>query len=126
MLHAWFTQLNPDYAAEETKQRWDALTSANYAVVAHADDLIIGIAGLGGLWLDETLTEGLVRPAEVFSVYVASPWLGQGVGQAMMDDVESAARERGFTDLLAVSGVRHKEIGYPFWNRRYGPPVRKV
>ncbi len=124
MLHAWFTQLNPDYADAETAQRIDALGQAAYAVVAVADGIIVGVAGLGGLWLDDDLTAGLENPAEVFSVYVAHAWLGRGVGLAMMDVIESVARDRGYTDLLAVSGVRHKEIGYPFWNRRYGAPMR--
>ena len=86
MLHAWFTQLNPDYADAETAQRIDALGQAAYAVVAVADGIIVGVAGLGGLWLDDDLTAGLENPAEVFSVYVAHAWLGRGVGLAMMDE----------------------------------------
>lgn len=78
------------------------------------------MAGLGGLWLDAELTRGLERPAEVFSVYVAPDWLGRGVGRAMVDEIERVARAQGYTDILAVSGVRHVEIGYPFWTRRYG------
>jgi GNAT superfamily N-acetyltransferase len=124
LLGAWFTQLNPDYADVETLQRLDGLAAAACAVVAEAGDVVVGVAGLGGLWLDEELTEGLERPAEVFSVYVAHAWLGQGVGRAMLDVIEAVAVERGYTDLLAVSGTRHRDIGYPFWNTRYGPPVR--
>ena len=120
LLHAWFTQLNPDYADAETAQRMDALGQAAHAVVAVDGSVVIGVAGLGGLWLDEELTVGLVRPAEVFSVYVAHAWLGQGVGQSMVGEIERVARELGYTDILAVSGVRHVDIGYPFWTRRYG------
>ena len=113
--------MNPDHADVEVHQRLDAIEAAAHAVVAtDGDAAIVGVAALGGLWLDETLTAGLARPAEVFSVYVARPWLGRGVGRAMLDDIERVAAAQGITDILAVSGPRHREIGYPFWNRRYG------
>lgn len=125
LLHPWFLELNPAHADEETKQRIDALDAARYWAVATApDNEVIGVAGLGGLWLDESLTAGLERPAEIFAVYVARPWLGLGIGRVLCADVEARARALGFTDLLAVSGIRHKDIGYPFWNRRYGDAMR--
>jgi len=40
------------------------------------------------------------------------------------DRVEHEAVAMGFTTLLVVSGTRYRDIGYPFWTRRYGPPVR--
>lgn len=109
----------------EVKQRIAALEVAQYwAVATDAASVVVGVAGLGGLWLDEDLTRGLERPAEIFSVYVARPWLGRGVGTALVNDVEARACRLGYTDLLAVSGARHRAIGYPFWNRRYGDAMR--
>ncbi len=50
--------------------------------------------------------------------------LGGGIGNLLVDRVEHEATALGFTTLFAVSGARYREIGSPFWTRRYGPPFR--
>ena len=85
---------------------------------------VIGVCGLRWAGIAPELVQAGDAAAEVVSAYVRHVALGQGVGRALLDEVERRARQHGFRTLLVVSGSRSRVHGYPFWQKRYGDPVR--
>jgi GNAT superfamily N-acetyltransferase len=85
---------------------------------------VVGVAGLAWFDLAAELSAETERPVEVVTVYVRRDHRGLGLGRALLDEVEARASALGFATLLAVSGSRNRESGYPFWRRRYGEPWR--
>lgn len=92
--------------------------------MAERDNQVIGVAGLATTGIDPELGKGPGRKAELVSAYVTNSARGSGAGRALAERVERAAADLGYDELIIVSGSRNREAGYPFWNKRYGKPLR--
>jgi putative acetyltransferase len=115
---------------EEIEQRVATLQAAidghpsrRFFVAVDQGEAVLGVAGLQGDGIDADLFSAGERPIEVVAAYVHPAVKGNGLGRALLQVLENAARGDGFTTLLVVSGSRNREDGYPFWRRRYGEPV---
>jgi GNAT superfamily N-acetyltransferase len=108
-------ELTPGEVEWEVETRIGWIETSLAFVVAEDDGAVVGVAGLV-----ETEEDGTV---EVVCVYVRKDTVGEGVGRALIERIEADATALGFTTLLIVSGSRYREIGYPFWIRRYGEPA---
>ena len=124
LLIEWFEELTPGRVETEVDERIEALGRARRATVVVHDDTVLGIGAISDRELDADLGVDSERPVEVFCVYVRRDGMRQGVGGLLLDDLEANAAGLGCTDVIAISGARHRTIGYPFWNARYGEPIR--
>lgn len=102
-----------------------SLVAGGTLFVAEANGALLGcagwqpaFAGTSGLWRKTpyatgTESEGL---AEIRSVFVAAPWLGQGLGTRLLNHVESAALADGHKGLVLVATLQgvaaYKRRGY--------------
>jgi GNAT superfamily N-acetyltransferase len=93
-------------------------------LVAELYEVVIGVMGLTGKGIDSALIHSSDKPVEFVHAYVASNQRGTGAGAALADALEELARHDGYTRLIIVSGSRNRETGYPFWNKRYGEPIK--
>jgi L-amino acid N-acyltransferase YncA len=100
-------------------------TGCRFLVAEDDAGEVVGIMGLQGTGIaPELLTTG-ERVAELTTAYLRRDRRGAGAGRALADEIEARATELGFTTLVIVSGSRNEETGYPFWQRRYGDPIRR-
>jgi GNAT superfamily N-acetyltransferase len=95
-----------------------------YFVAEDPEDAILGVIGLKADHIATELYSRSETPVEIVTAYVRRASRGEGVGRALTETVEQVARQRGFSTLLVVSGSRNRESGYPFWQARYGDPMR--
>lgn len=77
-------------------------------------------ADIDGDFVDEQETCG-----ELVNAYVDPAQRGTGIGTLLADAIERMAADEGCTHLIVVSGSRNRAYGYPFWTKRYGPPLRR-
>lgn len=61
------------------------------------------------------------NPVEIDDAYALT--MRSGIGTALVEHVESVARDRGHTELVLVSGPRFMTRGWHFWTKLYGEPV---
>jgi GNAT superfamily N-acetyltransferase len=107
---------------ETVRTAIDGAPSRWCLVAEESSGHIVGVAGLQADGIEPEIGAGAVNPVEAVIVYVERSLVGRGIGRALMTQVEALATEQGFTDLLVVSGSRHRESGYPFWRHRYDEP----
>jgi N-acetylglutamate synthase-like GNAT family acetyltransferase len=115
ILTAWFNELTPGEVEREVGTRISSIETSLEFVVAEDGGEVAGVAGLAAV--EE------VGAVEAVCVYVRKEAVGRGIGRALIERLETDAAALGFATLLIVSGSRYREIGYPFWTRRYGEPA---
>ncbi len=118
ILTAWFTELTPGEVEREVDARIGWIESSLRCLVVEDAGNVVGVACL--VPADE---EGAVEAA---CVYVRKERVGRGAGRELIDRLEAEAAALGFATMRIVSGARYREVGYPFWTRRYGEPVIDV
>lgn len=61
------------------------------------------------------------RPSELIVAYVHPDYTKrQGVGTALINHSQMFARNKGKKEILLESGPRHRETGYPFYDKQPG------
>lgn len=94
-VHAWARKDEPEYPIDDPEHRF---------VVAEREG---ELAGLGDLHWPES---------EVTAVYVHPDHAGEGVGTAILGDLEAAARERGLEELGLLASMNavgfYEQAGY--------------
>lgn len=105
-----------------------ALVARGTLFVAEAGAALAGcagwqpaFAGTGGLWRKTPYAAGTEQDnlAEVRSVFVAAPLLGQGIGTQLLRHVEAEAEAAGHRDIVLVATLQ----GVPVYRRRGYAPV---
>ncbi len=117
ILAAWL----PGDAASEAAVRAMSETSTEHVLVAI--DATAGVVGLMGLEFEgirPPLFEPTEQPASLILAYVDPDHRGRGVGSALADALEAHAVAAGCDRLIVVSGARSRDVGYAFWQSRYG------
>jgi len=133
ILRDWLCSYSSaELAAPEVSRRIASITASTTGDTESrflvAEDDTGGVVGIMGLQTSDIAPELFTaheRPAELTTAYLRRDLRGTGVGRALADRIEALAVEMGFTTLLIVSGARNRETGYPFWQRRYGDPIRR-
>lgn len=61
------------------------------------------------------------KPSELIVAYVHPDFTKRhGVGTALINHAQMLAREKGKAEMLLESGPRHRETGYPFYDKQPG------
>jgi len=139
MRRSFAATAQPYYAADELESALDviprldpALVARGTLFVAEAGSLLVGcagwqpaFAGTSGLWRKTPYAAGTEQEnlAEVRSVFVAAPLLGQGIGTGLLRHVEAQARAAGHENTVLVATLQ----GVSIYERRgyaaVGPAV---
>jgi L-amino acid N-acyltransferase YncA len=106
----------------EIEKSIDGKNHRTYLVAETAGNHILGLMGINDQDINPSLTAEADKPVEIVSAYITHAARNQGVGSALLDHLERLARDRGFTDIVVVSGSRTRS-GYPFWTKHYGQPT---
>lgn len=101
------------WAANKRPDRYPLEDESTHAVVAEADRESDDIVGFG--WVD-------LEAGEVTAVYVHPDHARQGVGRAILEHLETAAREAGLESLGLTASVN----AAPFYERFGYEPVEHV
>ncbi len=82
---------------------------------------------VGMMGLSRTPKEPMIKfaktddPCELIVAYVHPDFQGgQGVGTALINANQNLARSMGKKEMLLESGPRHKDTGYPFYDKQPG------
>lgn len=95
-------------------------------VVQTKDGKVIGMMGLSEKPKDPMLPFAKTdNPCELIVAYVHPDYQGgQGVGTALITANQNLARSMGKKEILLESGPRHRETGYPFYDKQ--PDLKRV
>ena len=135
ILEAWIRDSEThELKAEEMRGVMEAIRASiagqgDYQyLVAEEEERVIGVIGFRPI-VDEKLRVFAVtdNPAELVDAYVDPPnRAGRGVGKALFENIEQAARSQGFKEVLLNSGPRYKDTAWGFYNKIYGEPVGSI
>lgn len=125
ILEHWLpTREDCDHTVAEIQASLAAASYPRYLVAETSAGRVVGVIGMTDQGIDDQLYREPDRPIEMIHAYVEPAHKGTGVGTALANEIETQAKNHGFTRLIVVSGSRNRESGYPFWHRRYGQPAR--
>jgi GNAT superfamily N-acetyltransferase len=81
------------------------------------DKLYTGSGDAGG---DARLLDPATEPARVRAMFVRSDWTRRGIGRAILDSCESAAREAGFRTLALMATLPGEQLYRAYGFRETG------
>ena len=100
----------------------DPSSGKNMFVAQTQEGKVVGMMGLATTPKKDLLPFAMTdNPSELIVAYVHSDYVrSKGVGTALINVVQDLARSLGKKEILLESGPRHKDSGYPFYDKQPG------
>ena len=89
-----------------------------YLVAVAEDESTIGVVGTRPASPEMLPFAATERPVELINIYIdARHRKSQGVGTALVRELERRAREQGYREMILNSGPRYRDSGWEFFDR---------
>jgi GNAT superfamily N-acetyltransferase len=111
---------------EEVERVRQGQSDRYYAIARNSGNAVLGMMGLQAPGQEMLALATAERPVELINAYVLSASRGRGIGQALVNHLETKARTDGHSELILNSGPRYMLSGWPFWQKLYGEPVERL